>query len=225
MRLTPSRIVRFVLSVAGIGMLAAVLVAQATKGGNPGIKHVALTEDWSDHHIIFTRPENVEQAMKVQRDPRYWKQLYRHAAGSVKTLSAPGTLGAPSFAPPNVGAGHGAAPSHRPHRKCSAFRTNAAAHKTGACRSAPAGASGTPTTRQKSHSMSPTQGVAAILSSITPTLLARRRTPSIFALTNLYTSCSGTVPTVLWAYNTTQLRRRDHDLCGSFPRWNQVRVH
>ena len=68
----------FRLGVGFVGLLAlgCVLTVSAAK---PSRRGIALPTDWSHSHLVFSQPRSVEQAMRLQEDPRYGQQLYRRA--------------------------------------------------------------------------------------------------------------------------------------------------
>jgi hypothetical protein len=68
----------FRLGVGFVGLLAlgCVLTVSAAK---PSRRGIALPTDWSHSHLVFSQPRSVEQAMRLQEDPRFGQQLYRRA--------------------------------------------------------------------------------------------------------------------------------------------------
>jgi hypothetical protein len=68
----------FRLGVGFVGLLAlgCVLTVSAAKPSRGGIP---LPTDWSHSHLVFSQPRSVEQAMRLQEDPRFGQQLYRRA--------------------------------------------------------------------------------------------------------------------------------------------------
>jgi hypothetical protein len=68
----------FRLGVGFVGPLAlgCVLTVSAAK---PSRRGIALPTDWSHSHLVFSQPRSVEQAMRLQEDPRFGQQLYRRA--------------------------------------------------------------------------------------------------------------------------------------------------
>jgi len=68
----------FRLGVGFVALLAlgCVLTVSAAK---PSRRGIALPTDWSHSHLVFSQPRSVEQAMRLQEDPRFGQQLYRRA--------------------------------------------------------------------------------------------------------------------------------------------------
>ncbi len=65
---------------------------------------VPLVEDWSTHHMIFSKPANLWQAALAERDPRYWNQFYRqNGFGSPFRNRGPRAFGRNFFAPQPLG--------------------------------------------------------------------------------------------------------------------------
>jgi len=54
---------------------------------------VASTTDWSQHHLIFSKPATAEQARRVERDPRYWQQQNRQSPISLLETETGRALG------------------------------------------------------------------------------------------------------------------------------------
>ncbi len=48
-------------------------VSRASEAAGPAIS------DWSNHHVVFSKPATAEQAARVQQDPRYWQQIRRQS--------------------------------------------------------------------------------------------------------------------------------------------------
>jgi hypothetical protein len=76
MRTNRQRVLWLSISILGSLSLSPVLLGQAAPRSEAA---VPVTTDWSQHHLIFSRPGTPEQTRRVQRDPRYWQQLARHA--------------------------------------------------------------------------------------------------------------------------------------------------
>ncbi len=47
------------------------------QGANSVTGRAPLVQDWSAHHVVFTKPKNAWQAAQFAREPRYWQQYYR----------------------------------------------------------------------------------------------------------------------------------------------------
>lgn len=177
------------LGVAIFGMvLLPALMGQDSRPAETGIP-----SDWSHHHLIFSRPATAEQARRVEQDPRYWQQLDR------SQLRTPPSVAEPRQALPSglrFGGGRGSGPTPGPlqtHRDWSQDLGMGATVGAGnfpakfsfATTNANCASSGKPDFVVYSTGLAGSSGQA-----------------SIVAYDNLYTGCTGTVPSVYWAYNT-----------------------
>ncbi len=75
---------RLGISILAVLTLSSALLGQvsrASEAAGPAIS------DWSNHHVVFSKPATAEQAARVQQDPRYWQQIRRQspAAAVVET--------------------------------------------------------------------------------------------------------------------------------------------
>src|SRR5580700_2841276 len=71
-----ARFFRLGVGLVGLLALGCVLTVSAAK---PSRRGIALPTDWSHSHLVFSQPRSVEQAMRLQEDPRFGQQLYRRA--------------------------------------------------------------------------------------------------------------------------------------------------
>ena len=67
-----ARFLRLSVGLFGLVALGSVLTGEAAK---PAKWETSLTTDWSNRHLIFTRPNSAEQLARIAHDPRYWQQL------------------------------------------------------------------------------------------------------------------------------------------------------
>ncbi len=64
----------------GVIALAALATAPSF-GQQPGVATgVGIPHDWSHHHLVFSQPASVSDALGLERDPRYWHQRYYRKA-------------------------------------------------------------------------------------------------------------------------------------------------
>jgi hypothetical protein len=75
---------RLGISILAVLTLSSALLGQvsrASEAAGPAIS------DWSNHHVVFSKPATAEQAARVAQDPRYWQQIRRQspAAAAVET--------------------------------------------------------------------------------------------------------------------------------------------
>ena len=176
----------------GGGMLA-ILIYSSTLVGQAAPESkisVPVINDWSSRHLIYSQPASEDDARQVKRDPRYWQQLYR------KEL--------PSISPAEDG-----------FRDDTSSELPSLWHFGGDQKlkgdwqeDMGSGASVTAGNYPAKYSLS--VGVAKCASTGKPDfviyntgLQGTATQASIVAYDNLYSSCTGTVPSVYWAYNTT----------------------
>jgi hypothetical protein len=171
-------------SFVGLVALGCVLTVQAAKSTRHGI---VLPTDWTHSHLVFSQPGTVEQAMRLQQDPRFEQQLYRRGQ--------PLRLPAAQIDRGGVGSPQLRFPFH-PRRSNS---TGLWDESLGA--GATVGAVNFPA------KFSFDSGVANCASATPPDFVVYSTGltgsgASVIAYDNLYTGCTGTVPTVYWAYDT-----------------------
>ena len=173
-----ARFLRLGVSLSGLVVLGWVLTGQAAK---PAQRGIPLPTDWSHSHVIFSRPVTDDQVRLVGDDPRYWQQWYRQ--NTTRVLSEnPAMSGVEAAIPP---ASQGAWSKD--------LGTNANA--TGAA-NYPAKYSFSSTVANCSSATKPDYVVYST------GLTGSGTQASVVAFDNLYSGCTGTVPTVYWAYNT-----------------------
>jgi hypothetical protein len=145
-----------------------------------------LISDWSNHHVVFSRPATAEQAERLQRDPRYRQQLARQAPARFAGEETGGAL-LPELQldanPPIAGGNQDLGQDWSQDMG------------TGAT----VGATNYPA----KYSFNTTTASCANDFVIYGTGLAGGTgQATIVAFNNLYSGCTGTVPSVYWAYNT-----------------------
>src|SRR5437870_2316633 len=57
------------VTLAGTAVLAGSLFGQGNSGNAP--KRVPLSEDWTDHQVVFSNPASPQKAVEVSKDPRF----------------------------------------------------------------------------------------------------------------------------------------------------------
>lgn len=178
---------RLGVSLSGLVVLGWVLTGQAAK---PAQRGIPLPTDWSHSHVIFPRPVTEDQVRLVGDDPRYWQQWYRQ--NTTRVLSENPTMTAEA-APINTASINAA--SINPASQ------GAWAKDLGT--GATAGSANYPAKYSFSSS------VANCGSATTPDyvvyssgLTGSGTQASVVAFDNLYSGCTGIIPTVYWAYNT-----------------------
>jgi hypothetical protein len=182
-------IVRF-----GAGFLALLSLGWVLTGNAASPHKQGLPTDWTHRHIIFSKPSTDAQMKRVSEDPRFWQQSERRnairqlppesaAAASLRTELAGSKVVGPKLVGPktsrvhadwsqDLGSGGSVGADNFPAKY--SFHTS-----TASCASAP----------------SPDFVVYAT------GLNGTASQANIAAYDNLYTGCSGAVPSVYWAYD------------------------
>jgi hypothetical protein len=168
------RFLRFDCALLGVVVAGWFLVAHAAKPSAEG-----FPTDWTHRHVIFSQPANTEQAQRVGQDTRYWQQWYRRQVA--RTF-----VSAPQEEPSDV-VGVGQLASGAKGFWSVNIGTNAT---MGAGNYA------------AKYSFSATTASCSDYIVFNTSLAGASNQASIIAYDNLYSGCSGNVPTVLWAYNT-----------------------
>jgi hypothetical protein len=173
-------------SILGVLTLSAVLTGQASPNSDVGLP---VTADWSNQHVIFSRPATAEQAKRVQRDPRYGQQIARHSPKRLLGADTSDVLVRELPLDTN---------SLRPGRNDHFSGDWSQDLGTGATIGAtnyPAKFSLNTTTASCAGAPQPDFVVYGTGLRGSPTQA------SIAAFDNLYSGCSGTVPSAYWAYS------------------------
>jgi hypothetical protein len=168
-------------------LVLALLPAAPLSGQSPAA--VGIPYDWSHHRLVFSQPGSLADGLRLQTEPRFWHQWYRRniatrapAADERSEPRGPG-WGFPSTRPRepqihkdwsmDMGSGATVGAANFPAKY--SFVTNAAN----------CGNATTPDFVVYNTSLAGTTSQA-----------------SVVAYDNLYTGCTGTAPSVYWAYNT-----------------------
>ena len=176
------------LTLAALTILGSVLTGQAAKPAKHG---TPLVTDWSHRHLIFSQPRTADEARLAAEDPRYAQQINRRAARLLMQVPMPEEVG-------------GAAPQADPHwsghwRRRKLHRDWSELLGTGGELPAnffPAKFSFDIDTASCASDPSPDFVV------FSTGLLSSGTQAGIVAYDNLYNGCTGTKPTVYWAYDT-----------------------
>lgn len=171
----------------GISILG-VLVFCVTSAGQASADRSASTPaitDWSNHHVVFSKPATAEQLKRVQQDPRYWQQQYRQSLSLVKLPEAQAGALAPEL---QLGAN---TPLFGIDEMKGDWSLDLGSDATVGAGNYPA---------KYSFSLSKADCTNDFV--VYPTGLFGSTQASIVAYNNLYSGCGGTVPSVYWAYNT-----------------------
>jgi hypothetical protein len=190
MKTNQEGLIRLGSSILGVltlssGLLSPALFAQARVDSEAAIP---ATSDWSQHHVIFSRPANAEQAESVQHNVRYWQQQDRQPSASLPHVEG-------GLASELQSASNASHPGKNPKLNRDWAQDLGSGASVGAG-NYPAKFSFSPATANCASAHQPDFVVYG-------TNLAGSTTQaSIAAYDNLYSGCSGTVPMVYWAYNT-----------------------
>jgi hypothetical protein len=78
------------VSILGVLAFSPALTGQVSRDSKA--EGPAIT-DWSQQHLIFSKPATAEQARRVEQDPRYWQQLRRQSPARLPAVvETPGAL-------------------------------------------------------------------------------------------------------------------------------------
>lgn len=178
---------RFVGFAAGV--LALVAVGWILTGRAASPEQQGFPTDWSHHHVIFSRPANARAAARIERNPRYWQQFARRNIARVLSDNGNTPIDASAFARSKAA---GRTPA-RMHRDWAESMGSGASVGAG---NFPAKYTFQTTTANCGNATSPDFTVYST------GLTGSSNQASIIAYDNLYSGCTGTVPTTYWAYNT-----------------------
>ena len=168
----------------GAGLLTLVAMGWILTGRAASPRQAGLPTDWSHRHVIFSQPSTDAQAAAVMHDPRYWQQWNREHF--VKALNAAdvGLSNRSLFA--SAGASH------------ADWSQNLGSGANAGAGVFPAKYSFQVTTATCAGGV----GVRPDYVVFSTGLLGTSGQASIVAFNNLYSGCTGIVPTAYWAFNT-----------------------
>ncbi len=181
MRRNQQHFLRLGISILAALTLSPVLLAQTSSNSEAA---AGVPTDWSHHHLIFSRPATEEQARRVQRDARYWQQLERQSLRTPAVESDGPASGFDSGSDASLSALN---------------RILAGDWSEDMGSGATVGAGNYPAKYSFNLSRASCATDFAVYST---GLVGSGAQASIVAYNNLYSSCTGTVPSVYWAYNT-----------------------
>lgn len=186
-----ARFFRIAASSAGLLVLGCVLTTHAARPVSHGI---SLPSDWSHQHLIFSRPASVAVSRGVVDDPRYMQQAYRRT----QSLRLPAELPATGMYSPNPLAVR-RIPSWNNKKKGGLWAENLGTGANPGAGNYPAKFSFDTNTANCGNATTPDFVIYST------GLTGGVNQADIVAFDNLYTGCTGTVPSVYWAYNTSGL--------------------
>jgi hypothetical protein len=182
----------------GIPMLGAFIVCPASLGQTipaaekeiPSPIDPVLT-DWSHHHVIFSRPGTAEQAARLEKDPRYLQQRYRNEVPPMAPMVEPRddiALELPI--------GSHSSPAVNSKKLNGDWQENLGSGASVGAANYPAKYSFKATTAFCGGATQPDFVVYYT------GLAGASNQATVVAYDNLYSGCTGTVPSTYWAYNT-----------------------
>jgi hypothetical protein len=80
MNFAASRTIRVMTGLISALTFAMVWVALSAHG--QGHVRMSLPQDWSHHHLVFTPASSIEQAWRLQQEPRFWHQVLSRNASA-----------------------------------------------------------------------------------------------------------------------------------------------
>src|SRR5882724_3102271 len=176
------------------GLISALTLAMAwvvLSAHGQGHVRMSLPEDWSHRHLVFTPPSSIEQAWKLQQEPRFWHQVLSRIASARQQDEDD----AADFVGRHGGHGHGRKNLEHPDWGMSLLSGGKAG----------AGVYPAKFTFDINATPSCTNDYVAF----TTSLAGSSTQPSIVAFDELYSTqgsvgglCSQNGPSVKWAYNT-----------------------
>jgi hypothetical protein len=183
------QIIKLAAGVLGTVGVAAVLWGQQADGPRQGI---SLVTDWSHHHLVYSQQTGTDLSSALRHEPRYWQQWLRRNGMQSPTLDPQTSDSAATNPFPE----NAAAPLTTPRKRFK--RDWAKSLGPGATVGAgqyPAKFSFGATSA--SCGGDPQPDFVAFNTSVPGSATQA----SIVAFDNLYSGCTGTVPTTYWAYN------------------------
>jgi len=182
---TAMRFIRLGASLFGLVSLGWIL-GKAAAPDQVGNSMQGMPLDWSHRHVIFSQPATDRQAAAVMNDPRYWQQWNRQHLFRVLRSDGvdAGLLHGPGL---GVTGNSEAQPD---------WSQNLGTGANAGAGTFPAKYSFQITTATCGNGARPDYVV------FSTGLTGSATQASVVAFDNLYSGCSGTVPSVYWAYNT-----------------------
>src|SRR6266481_4743988 len=175
--------------------MAAVLWGQQADRPRQGI---SLVTDWSHHHLVYSQQPGTDLASALRHEPRYWQQWLRRNEMQSPTLD-PQTSDSPTT--------DSAATNPFPENAAPSLTTPRKRFKRDWAKSLGPGATVGAGQYPAKFSFGATS--ASCAGDPQPDFVAFNTSvpgsstqASIVAFDNLYSGCTGTVPTTYWAYNT-----------------------
>jgi hypothetical protein len=174
------------VSILALLTLSSALLGQASRDSATSGHAIS---DWSNHHVVFSKPATAERAARVEQDPRYWQQI-RSQSPALPTAATSRMETERVIAPETIR-------SHHPGREQESEGLWLADMGTGAT----VGAGNYPA--KFSLNVNPAAFSCTSDFVVYSTGLPGTGTQaSLVAYNNLYSGCGGSGPSVYFAYDT-----------------------
>jgi hypothetical protein len=174
------------ISILALLTLSSALLGQASRDSATSGHAIS---DWSNHHVVFSKPATAERAARVEQDPRYWQQI-RSQSPALPTAATSRMETERLIAPETIR-------SHHPGREQESEGLWLADMGTGAT----VGAGNYPA--KFSLNVNPAAFSCTSDFVVYSTGLPGTGTQaSLVAYNNLYSGCGGSGPSVYFAYDT-----------------------
>jgi hypothetical protein len=85
MNLTPSWMCKVALTVSGIALVLFLMVRRTTAQGTGA--RMPIVSDWSHQHLVFSAPQSIWHAWRLQGEPRYWHQWSRQHEWALRSAN------------------------------------------------------------------------------------------------------------------------------------------
>ncbi len=191
---------------SSVGLVGALSLASLLLGQEPPSPHarIAVPQDWSHRHVVFSNPTTSEQALRVRQDARFWQQWFRRNIPQAVRATEPindESLGQDESFPWTDGGWSGW--FHRKYRRPTPrnrlkrdWNVSLGPNATVGAGNYPAKFSFDIGTANCGSAAQP--DFAVFNTSVNGTTTQA----SIVAFDNLYAGCGGNVPSTYWAYYT-----------------------
>ena len=184
MNRTATRFVKFGAGLLALVTLGWILTGQAKPGEQEMPYHKGVPTDWSNSHVIFSTPASADEARELGKEPRYWQQLYRRELQ--RRLSTV----------PGMEVSQQVEQAVHPARSSGLWSEDLGTNAAPGAGNYPAKFGFSLTTANCAGAANPDYVVYST------GLQGSGAQASVVGYENIYSGCSGKVPTVYWAYNT-----------------------
>lgn len=183
MNRTATRFVSFGAGLLALVTLGWILTGYAKPAEQEMPYHEGVPTDWSHNQVIFSRPATDDDARELGKEPRYWQQLYRRELQ--RNINDPAKEISPQVEE-----------AARSAKKGGLWAEDLGAGAAPGAGNFPAKFGFSLTTANCASATTPDYVVYST------GLQGSGAQASIVAYDNIYSSCTGKVPTTYWSYNT-----------------------